>query len=57
MTLADLIIILKNKLTVLSQLKTSAINCGELDQVIKLEEEETATTLLIAQLEHTQTGM
>lgn len=57
MLLADLIAILKNKLVTLSQLKTSAISCGELEQVLKLEEEEAATTLLIAQLEHAESGV
>lgn len=57
MTIEEIIRIIEQKAVVLSQLKASAVNGGDLEQVIKLEEEEAATTLLIAQLKRTQSGM
>lgn len=50
MTITDLIILLQNKLSALGHLKTAALSAGDVEQVIKLEEEEAATQTLIVQL-------
>jgi hypothetical protein len=50
MTLFDLIRILENKIVNLSQLKTAAGAIGDVEQVVKLEEDEAATSTLIGQL-------
>lgn len=50
MTLTDLLTILQNKLSALGHLKTSAAASGDVEQVVRLEEEEAATGTLISQL-------
>ena len=55
MTLTDLITIFENKLANLGQLKTSAISSGDMNQIVKLEEEEAATLTLLNQLKQIAT--
>ena len=55
MTLTDLITIFENKLANLGQLKTSAISIGDMNQIVKLEDEEAATLTLLNQLKQIAT--
>jgi hypothetical protein len=50
MTITDLITLLQNKLSAVSHLKTAASSAGDVEQVLKLEQEEVATETLILQL-------
>lgn len=50
MTLDDLIKILENKLMHLAQLKTTATSIGDVEQIVKIEQEHAATSTLISQI-------
>jgi hypothetical protein len=50
MTLKDLIRILENKVAYLGQQKGSAAAAGDVEQVLKLEQDEASTSLLVSQL-------
>lgn len=50
MTLDELFKILENKLAHLAQLKTTATSIGDVEQVVKIEQEYVATSTLVAQI-------
>lgn len=54
MTIADLIVLVQNKLSAVGHLKTSAVAAGDIEQLAQLEVEEATILTLIAQLKQLQ---
>jgi len=50
MTIEDLITLVRNKLSTIGHLKTSATNAGDLEQLARLEIEETNTLAVLTKL-------